>query len=406
MSQVNVVAGTAATYCKVESTYGTTPGSMTRIFPRGTVEAKTEQTTIAVDTQQVNLLLRDLSAHGYKRCTAKLQCDSYIDSTQLNSAASPTTTWLGAMIKTALGGESMAAGSTYAAGSTASIINTAVGHGSRFPVGQVAICDVGNVPEIAVVTAVSTDAVSVWPSLSASPTTGQDIFNSHTYYFTDANTATMALQLALAQDSSTQWTLNGLCISGLAIDLSRDQRLSYTFDFKGSSFTGPSSQSIATTVGTNSLAGPMVNTSAVCLLQPIATTTRVHVPMESISLAISTGNDLIEQVGGSNEGTTGAFRGAPPTVEATVAVAQDSAFFTDYDSNTLYAFVYAVPRGTGATKRWSGFILYCTVEMRPEQVPISQGRMGVSLKLRQIDNRLQSTVTTDLARSPFVIFEG
>ena len=408
MSQVDIVSGLAATYCKVESTFGSTPGSMTRVFPVGMVSVSPTQTIIATDTQQVKFVNRDKSVRGLKTCTAKLTCDAYIDNNRANSAATPAQHWLGAMIKAILGGESMPAGSTIAAGSTSSAINAAVGHGTRFPVGQVALCDVGDTPEVIIIKAVAADTLTPLFNLSGSPTTGQDIFNTHSYHLTDTNTQSLSLQLALAQDSNHQWTLNGLT-GGISLSITRNERVQYSFDLRGTTFTGPSAQSVSTAVGTNSLSGPVPNRDAVCYLQSLSTTTRTHVPFHEISVTIDSAMDHVTELGGATEGVIGTMRtkkdNASSLVSAELTIRTDTARQTDWDNDTDYVLVYAIPRGTGASKQWWGFVIYCNIEGRPDPVVVD-GRQMMKLSLKGRQNTMQSTVTTDLANSPIVIFEG
>lgn len=403
MAQQDIVNLTGASYIGVESTYGTTP-SMTRIFPRAGGTLTVPQTIISVDTLQNKLVKRDKSVRGYKSCTAQFTCDAYLDSTRLTSAASASTTWLGSILKAILGGESAAAGSTFAVGSSASSIVAGSGHGSRFPVGQVFLADVGDVPEVVIAKAVSTDTVTPLQHLSASPTTGQDLINCHCYYLTDANAQSLTFQHALAQDSSHQWTLNGMT-GGMSVDLSRDARLSYTFNLTGSDWTGPSAQSISTAASSNALTGPISNNNAVCLLQSLSTTTRVHVPFSSLSISIEPGNAHVQELGGSTQGVVGVMRSTMPTVTAQLTIRTDLAQYTAWDSDTDYVLVYAVPSGSGATKRYTGFVLYCNIEERPSR-GADGGAERTVLSLRGRHNTMQSAVTTDLALSPFIIFEG
>jgi hypothetical protein len=83
----------------------------------------------------------------------------------------------------------------------------------------------------------------------------------------------------------------------------------------------------------------------------------------------------------------------------------DLARYTDWDSDTDYVLVYAVPSGSGASKRYTGFVLYCNIEARPSRTVVD-GREMTQLELRGRHNTMQSAVTTDLALSPFVLFEG
>ena len=404
MAQQDLVNLTGSTLIGLEGTYGTTP-SMTRIFPRAGGTMVPTQTIIGVDTLQEKLVKRDKSPRGYKAGTAGFTCDSYLDATRLTSAGSASTTWLGTLLKAALGGESAAAGSTVTAGSSASSIVSASGHGARFPVGTVFLCDVGDVPEVVISKAVSTDTITPLFNLSGSPTNGQDIINCHNYYLTDTNTQSLTIQHALAQDSSHQWTLNGCAVTGLSVDLARDGRMSYAFSLNGSTWTGPSSQSISTAAATNPLSGPIPNINAVCLLQTLGTTTRTHVPFHSLSLSIELGNSLVQELGGSTQGTVGVMRSGVPTVSATLTMRSDLAQYTGWDSDEDLILVYAIPSGTGATKRWTGFVLYCNREDRPARGSEGNREMTV-LNLRGRHNTMQSTAVTDLAYSPFIMFEG
>jgi hypothetical protein len=405
MAQQDLVALTGSTLIGLESTFGTTSGSMVRAFPRNGGTMALTQSILPVDTEQVKLVKRDKSVRGYKSGTAAFTCDSFLDATLLTSAGSASTTWLGTLLKAALGGESAAAGSTFAIGSSSSSLIAGSGHGSRFPVGQVVLADVGDVPEVAIVKSVSTDTLTPLFNLSGSPTTGQDIRNTHCYYFTDTSTQSLTIQHALAQDSSHQWTLNGCIVSGLSIDLARDGRMSYAFQFAGADWTGPSSQSISTAASTNALTGPIPNVNAVCLLQSLSTTTRVHVPFHSIALNLSLGNSHVQEMGGTTQGVVGAMRNAAPSANATLTMRSDLARYTDWDSDTDYVLVYAVPSGSGASKRYTGFVLYCNIEARPSRTVVD-GREMTQLELRGRHNTMQSAVTTDLALSPFVLFEG
>lgn len=392
-----------ATYVAIESSFGTTP-SMTRVYTRSGVTVTPTTSILARQTQQTKTYARDKSDRGYQSAQAAFTCDWWIDNTRLTSAGSASTTWLGAILKALMGGESAAAGSTFAAGSSTSSIVAATGHGPRFPVGTVFLADVADVPEVVISKAVSTDTITPLFNLSASPTTGQDLINCHCYYLTDTNAQSLTLQHALAQDSSHQWTCNG-GTGGFSLDLSRDAQMSFAFDLAFAKHAGPSSQSISTATGSNALSGPMVNNDAVCLLQSLSTTTRVHVPFQSLSLSVELGNQHVEELGGSTEGRVGVMRKGAVSVTAQLTMRSDPAQYTGWDSDEDLVLVYAVPMGSGATKRWAGFVLYCNREERPARGADGMQEMTV-LNLRGRQNTMQSTATTDLALSPLVLFEG
>jgi len=79
--------------------------------------------------------------------------------------------------------------------------------------------------------------------------------------------------------------------------------------------------------------------------------------------------------------------------------------YTAWDSDTDYVLVYAIPYGSGATKRYTGMVLYCNIEARPER-SVVDGREMTVLNLRGRHNTMQSTAATDLALSPLIWFEG
>lgn len=403
MAQEDIVNLTGASYCAIESTFGTTP-SMTRIFPRAGGTLNTSKTIIPVDTLQSSMLMRDKSVRGLKQAQAQFTTDFWLDATRLTSGASPATTWLGAMLKALLGGESSAAGSTIAIGSTTSSIIAGGGHGSRFPVGTVFLSDVGDVPEVVISKAVATDTITPLFNLSASPTTGQDLVNCHNYYLTNTNTQALSFQHALAQDSDAQWTVNG-CTGSVSMEIPRDGRLSFGFNLTGPKWTGPSDQSISVAAGTNALVGPMTSTGALMYLQTLGTTTRTSIPFHSVSLTINNGMSHVTEVGGTTEGITAAIRNGMPEVTAELTIRQDLARFTSWDSDEDLVLVCAIPYGSGATMRWYGFVLYCNIEGRPQRGNVDNREMTV-LSLRSRHNTMQSAATTDLARSPFIVFEG
>ena len=169
--------------------------------------------------------------------------------------------------------------------------------------------------------------------------------------------------------------------------------------------TSAHSSRISTAAATNALTGPITNDSAVCLLQTLATTTRTQVPFHSLSVTIEPGNTLVQELGGSTQGVVGVMR-TQPTVTAQLTIRTDVAQITGWDSDEDLVLVYAAPSGSGATKRFSGFVLYCTREDRPQRVDLGDSREGLQITLRGRHNTMQSTAVTDLALSPIVLFEG
>jgi hypothetical protein len=135
MSQVNIRHSESASYAGIESTFGTTP-SMTRIFPiTSSFDPDTQQEELEVEEESIYLADYKPPIKGLKSGNPKFGCYVAPDSTILSAAASPSTPWLGLLLKALLGAELSAAGSTVASSGSATAVTVASDHGSRFAVG-------------------------------------------------------------------------------------------------------------------------------------------------------------------------------------------------------------------------------------------------------------------------------
>lgn len=404
MSQSNEITTTGATWVGVESTPGTTPGSMTRIYPNAGGERDEQQPALQDGALQASLLaVRAGSVKAYKTCSNKMAFSARAPTAQADAASTPTQSWQGMLLEALLGGQSMHAGSAIVAGSTSTVVNVTVGHGSRFNVGDVILVGVAGTLEVARIKSISTDAITLCFALSGAPAAGQLVIATAGYYPTETNTTTLAWQHARAQNSASQWTHNMLT-GAISFETSRGALLGFSTDLKGGNWTGPSSQSLSVTTASIGMTAPFANVGAFQLFQPVATTTRTHVVIESVSLTVNTGMEHVTDVGGTTEGLVGAIR-TSFDASLELMVRHDDAWRSSWDPTAAYQFVYCCYQGSGTTRRAAGFILDGTLEELPAYTNGSNNRGMTRVRLTALGGAM-SSVNTDQARSPFLWFMG
>jgi hypothetical protein len=412
MSQVFIRPNEAATLVGTESTFATTP-TMTRATPiAGSVELDPTQAEIANEDQRVHLYDRLSPVLGMKDASAKLGYYARPDSVQSTAAASPAANALDVLLASAWGGVGVAAGSTVQASSTASSVILDAGHGSRFPVGSIALVEVGGTLEPAYVSGVATDTLTPWPSLSAAPNTSSGLaVNTHLHFPEPASTGTITLQHALAGDANHQWTLNG-CHSDFELKVDRNGLIRFDFALKAATWTGPSDQSITTAAGNDGLGAPFAVKDAVCYFQPAATVTRTAVKVRSISAKFTAGKEFLPELGGT-EGKGGVMRvGSREFAEVTLRMLGSDVTYDGVNSapgaaawtgRTAMRLLFAVPQGSGLTRRWFVFCLpKCVIVGKPKTL-VDGGAVVTDVTVQaQID----SSLSTDRARAPAVIGIG
>ena len=403
MTQVNIRHSESASYAGIESTFGTTP-SMTRIFPiTSSVDPAVDQEELDVDEESIYLADYKAPVKGLKSGNLKFGCYAAPASTVLSAAASPSTPWLGTLLKALLGAELSAAGSTVASSGSATAVTVASGHGSRFAVGGWALFETGGAVEPGRISAIATDALTLDLAISAAATSSGIVSNCYQYYWTEGNTQALTIQHALIGDSAHQWTFNG-CTGGWGLKLDRNGLLRVDFDLKVASWTGPSAQSLTTTVGSNGMGSPWSMRDATCILQAYNTTTRTHYPLHSVSCKFADGLEHIPELGGV-EGKTGVMRtSGRKGTEFTVRFQSDQVRdATDWVSRTVLQLVVMVPQGSGTSKRW--FILDV-----PRAVIVGKPKLvkegGFTLTEITLRPQINTSGSTALARAPYKIAIG
>ena len=405
MSQNNEITTTGTTYLGIESPFGATPGSMVRMFPRRGGTRKETQPAVSSETMTTHGQVRDASVLAYKACESSMMFDARVHASLIDDAASPTRSWLGVPLAGILGGESLHAGSKIVAGTTATVLKVTSGHGARFNVLDGVLVTVAGVNEFAVIKSIAGDDLTLLFALSGVPANGADVFACAAYFPKDQHSDSLTFQHGRAQNANSQWTHNG-CTGSLSIDLPRGGMVGLGVNLQGANWVGPSAQSIdVTTPGTQTMSAPFANVRAFQLLQPVSTTTRTHVPFESISIGLECGMQLIDDVGGTSEGRVGAMR-TNFSASADVVVRNDPAWRSGWDPSTVYQLVHCVYSGSGTGRRCVAAVLFGTLDEIPDYQPGSNDRGLTQLKFRGFGGAANPSATTDQSRSQFLWMMG
>ncbi len=404
MAQNNEITTTGATYLGLESVFGTTP-TMTRVFPRRGGTRKEKDNVVSNGVLQSYLVSREADVLGYKSCESAMSFDARTLSARINDAATPTRPWQGVPLFGALGGESIHAGSKIVAGSTTTVLKVTATHGARFNAGDGILVTVSGTNEFAIIKNIAGDDLTLLFALSGVPSVGADVFACVSYFPTDTSTQSLTMQHARAQNAASQWTHNACAITGLTIETPRDGMLGFGVSLTGGPWTGPSAQSISTAPASQTMSAPLASVRAFQVLQLASSTTRAHVPFESVSFRVEPGMLLTPDVGGTVEGLSSVMRSSF-SASADVVVRNDPAYRTGWDPSQVYALVYCVYQGSGTTRGCVAVVMYGTLAETPSHDSGSNDRGVTTLKFQGIGGGLGSSATTDQARAPFLWMMG
>lgn len=390
-----------------ETTYGTSPGTLyaSRFKDPGVLATLTQEQleNEGTSTREFDALL---TVQGLKSWTLDAAFDVRPENTQLVTATTPSVSWMTELLYAACGGSSVLAGSLVVSSTTSSITVTAT-HGTRFVVGTPIAAQVSGTLEWAIITAISGDVLTCWPSFSGAPTiTTGLVVNSASNWLTETSSQSLAVTCAQVQSSNAQWTLNCGIITelGLSIPAMGKGLLSGSVKLAGKTWVGPSPQSLGTSVITEVLTNPISCRDAYFILQPAATTTRVAYPIISADVKLTTGNTHLEEFSGVNEQTSGTMRVAPRMVGTiSLKCRYDQQIETYYAAQTQLVCVLVVPYGSLLTKRFVVLHMGTTFIDAKPVVADEGGRLVHQFNLRAQLSTLNASSTAGTAAAPWVL---
>lgn len=403
MAAVNFTPRNAATYVGIEATYGTTPAMTRATIVEGSFEPDAQQTEIDVPDERAHIADLVDPVLGLKTgggCKFAMHCRP--PATQL-TATTTEAHYLGLVLKALFGGESATGGTLVASATSATVFTVTAGQGVRIAEGQTILVAINGALEPARVKSVATDTITLAYALSATPAAGALVVGMYNYFLTQTNTQSLCVQHAKVQDADHQWTFNG-CTGGLELTTERDQVFKITAALKAGTFTGPSAQGIGTATAAESMGKPIAFREYFCLLQPVATATRTHRPIESVGVELQFGMEHIPELAagtGGVEGTVGVMRAGAvkPFAKVKLKMRADTQLDAWWSSRTPLQFVLAVPTGSGTTKRWAVLdVGTCLIVGKPKHP--GGDRQLYELELHAQLDTSTSGSTSDQALSP------
>lgn len=388
-----------------------------RIHPR------VDTAALAAEQAEVEALRLRVVAHdptkpvrGFKGATGGFEHYLQPDATYLVTAATPdgdAAAPLTIPMRCILGGESIAAGATIPSGTyTPLVFDVTATQGARLPAGQICAVDqaAGSGTEDLVpcrVTERVADTIDVWPALAVAPDAGGRVINSRTWYATQTNTRSMSLALAPSNGTALEYRATG-GTGNVSISFTRGELVTANFELAFADFTGPANLSLGAAVAADPMAAPLSTRNAKMFLQPVATTTRACVKVDSFTLNITSGMEHLDTLTCGVEGRKGVMRSAGLTEAfATIDLVLD--VDTDYDtsawaSQTDLSLMLFVQLDVSASVRRFVVIdaprVFVVGKPRVERGDNNLAKMSLTLRLLR-DNT--TTGTGDLATAPLRI---
>ena len=404
-----------AVYVSEESSFCTT-GTERRCYPvADSVDVVTTQTSTDVTTLGPIPYDVETPIAGLKGATAKLSYYLQPPTTANINNATPDTDAaapLRVLLRCVFGGESVTAGSVVDTAASASSLAVDAGDGANFHAGKLLAVDTDATYglEVAQVRSRATDALTLYPALSATPAGGRAIRAINTYYPTRTNSRSLSVAVS-GQDTTRQLRVNG-CTGSLAIELQRDALAMATFDLVGATWTGPDSLSLAVTRVEDPMANPLAVRNVLCYLQPVATTTRVNTAVDAVSLALNFGNIHLTSLTGTTEGKRAVHRGEnliAPFATATLTMPDCADVYTWYESQSELSLTLVVQAGAIAARRF--VVVHIPQAIITQRPAVSKGegqltKLSVTLAAKVSEQCSGTLDTEEMAMAPFVLGLG
>ena len=389
----------------VESSYGTTSGSMRDArFKDPGLAIKCMQAQLKNIGQSTRLFDNLKNVQGRKSWEASGSLDLRPENDQLVGVGAVGNSWLQDLLRVCFGGYHADVGSTVASATDGTGWTFASGGGSKFTAGQPCGITHSGTTYWVLITSISTDTVTCWPTLPFTPSASDPVINGYVNWPTESVSETVSVTGVHVDNSGDQYTLNGGVVSELDVNVDLDQLLTATAKLMGKSWTGPSAQSLSTAAITDALINPIHCANATMLLQATTTLTQTVYKLRSAQIKVNLGVDFLNEFTGTNEGTSGIYRAGDRMFASIAAKTRfDSQIETWYGSQTTLALFIVIPYGSGATQR--AIVLCvpsCFIETKPEV--IDEGNLRVhSFQLSSMLNTLNASLTAGTAAAPFVL---
>ena len=396
MSQVNILTREQSVRVGEESSFGVTPAGA---FPNAMTRFIAAEPVLADGAMREMLDVNDIRVRRMDAVTpvqglelaSKVSVSQLLKATpsanQLTSAGALASLTPRLLLRHAMGTEYAAAGSTVATGTSTTVFDVAVGHGSRFRIGTMIAVAISGAMEWALITAIATDTITVYPALSGTPATSAVVRNLYNYSPAESHTNSLTVQVAYVGDSAAQYTFNGVHGS-LKWNFGEFGKLvTQTLDGTAVSYTGPTAQSIPVTTATDEM-GAAFPFAPQVYLSSTGITRGTTVACEKFSIEMPNTWEMVRDPAATN--TVAAVvdtAGRPRGVKATITLRFDGDYPVGFDASSGYTLIIAQRIGTGATASfWLWALGNCTIVGQPKLTKVGE-RLYMDLEL----NGLQDT---------------
>jgi hypothetical protein len=317
------------------------------------------------------------------------------------------TAWpLRMLLQTILGGFSTAtshgAQVTVQALSTTTVVNVTTGAGARMTKGQALGITTANGLEWAEILSISTDAVSLRQALSATPTTGQPVRHSATFYPTQ-NPDT-SLQLAMAgAEVDDRFRFSGAQCAGLALDCKPGMLPKLSVDLKGRGVRSIAAHSGLAEI-THSYYSPIIASGGCITVPAFGVTTRVDPLVADASFAFDHKFEPVTSYCATDNIARMRLQRPAGGKAAKITLTfpyESTAWIDARDAKSLFSVFFQLGSEVGA----SGLLSF----PRMQVVSVKRGSSGTNLAGQTVElEALQDTLdaTTDLGRASWRLHLG
>lgn len=348
MTQTNIQTAKEVCFAAKESTFGTLPTMKPLIIEADSWDGEQDREQLEDNDSSPLLLDEQLRVDGVFTGSAKFKAKLKPYASQITSTAPVTQPALFDVLECVMGGMQVGDGSAISAGTTSQVT---VSSDTGFAIGQVVGISGSSNNQLAVVeTKPGANVVTYWPNVGVAVTSGT-LVNGYNAFVTETNTKSFSLQHAHPDSSSEQQEFRG-CTGKFKLSLGAGSLAMCEFDANAA--TGQQgSLSLSTSVQSNPLAtGGHAVKNALLYIQTSATTTRVNYCVEDFAFEYDPALEFTPCLT-SEENKDGVMRVKGRGVaKLMLKIKADNAEITAWSARTVRRVLFAIPNGSGTTKRW------------------------------------------------------
>jgi len=412
MTQQSLRTKQAATYVGSETSFAVLPATMYRCFPvEGSVAIDMEQKQLDNMDQRTNLYEYLAPVFGLKDGKIKMEFYCKAPTTQLVAGQAPTTSYMDQVFDAAWGYRFANSGSNRNLASTTTVISVSTGEALNFELGSWIGVEVASVIEATKVVAIDlvADTLTVFPALSAAPSSGNRIINGYNYAPKQNHTGSLHIQHAICGDSNptTQMVSSGSAIN-LTVSAKRNELGKVEVEGAIGSFLGPQALGFITSSASDPFTAPFAVRDALVYFQAAGSASpAVAYSLHEFTIKTNGVMQHIEGLGGT-EGKSASFRkGQRMFAEATLKFRYDNAVdATSYSNIALQQAMIIIPKGSGITKRFTIFDMPNAYIFGKPKLVEESGLLYMTLTLHSsadtnIPYNVLGPALTELSTAPF-----